>query len=259
MILDEIIANKRREVAAARKRVPVLELRAAAADMEAPRDFIAAFSGEERPYLLAEIKAASPSAGAIRGAFDPAAIARQYERAGAAALSVLTDEKYFKGSLEHMRRARAAVALPTLRKEFIVDPYQVYESRAAGADAILLMTQVLSITELKELLELAHSLAMAAFVEGHTGEEIDKAVASGARLIGINNRDLRTFKTDLRTTAARMRQIPGDRLVISQSSMHSRDDVACVEAAGVAGIQVGEALMRSGDIEGKIKELLGRD
>jgi len=258
MILDEIIAHKRTEVAAARKRAPLSEVRSAAENQPPPRDFVAAFAGRDRPYLLAEIKAASPSAGAIRVAFNPADIAGQYERAGAHALSVLTDKKYFKGSLEHMRSARAAVKLPVLRKEFMIDPYQVYEARAAGADAILLMTQVLKVGELSELLELTHRLGMAALVEGHTAEEIDKAVACGAILIGINNRDLRTFTTDLRTTIERIKQIPDDRLVISQSALHTRADVETVAAAGVAGIQIGETLMRSGDIAAKINELLGR-
>jgi len=257
MILDEIITHKRLEVSQARKRVPVSELRAAAERQPAARDFVGAFAGADRPYLLAEIKAASPSAGAIRTGFDPAAIARQYEQAGAAALSVLTDEKYFKGSLQHLQRARAATSLPVLRKEFIIDPYQVYESRAAGADAILLMAQVLEPRPLRELLDLAHQLGMGALVEGHTAEEIDKAVASGARLIGINNRNLRTFQTDLATTAARMKQIPQDRLVISQSAMHTRADVEQAAAAGAAGVQVGEALMRSADIAAKARELMG--
>ena len=258
MILDEIIAHKRQEVAHARKRVPLPELRAAAGRQEPPRDFIAAFAGPDRPYLLAEIKAASPSAGTIRTGFDPAAIARQYEQAGAAALSVLTDAKYFKGSLEHLRRARAAVALPVLRKEFIVDPYQIYEARAAGADAVLLMTQVLSPKPLAELLALTHEMGMAALVEGHTPGEVQMAAACGARLIGINNRDLRTFDTDLRTTVQRMPDVPPGRLVISQSAMHTRADVETVAAAGVAGVQIGEALMRSGDIAASIAELLGR-
>ena len=259
MILDEIIANTRRELAAAKERVPAPSLRATAEARPPARDFVAAFAGPRRPYLLAEIKAASPSAGTIRTDFSPAELARQFERAGVAALSVLTDARYFRGSLDHLREARAAVALPVLRKEFIIDPYQLYESRAAGADAVLLMAQVLELNELKALLELAHRLGMAALVEGHSAQEIDKAVACGARLIGINNRDLQTFQTDLATTAERMKQIPPDRLVIAQSAMHSRRDVQLVTAAGVAGIQIGEALMRSRDIAVKVRELLGRE
>ena len=258
MILDDILAAKRREVAQAKERVGISELRAAAEALEPPRDFIGAFAGTDRPYLLAEIKAASPSAGSIRSGFSPALIAGQYQQAGAAALSVLTDRPYFGGSLDDLRHARGAVNLPVLRKEFILDPFQVYESRAAGSDAILLMAQALEPDDLRALLELAHGLGMGALVEGHTAGQIDKAVASGARLIGINNRDLSTFHTDLATTAERMRQIPADRLVISQSAIRCRGDVERVAAAGVAGVQVGEALMRSDDIAAKVRELLGR-
>jgi len=258
-ILDRIVKDKRIEVADARRRVPLHEVQLAAEAADPVRDFEAAFRAAPPAsiHLLAEIKHASPSAGEISAVGDFASIAQTYQRCGAAAISVLTDAKYFKGSILHMQAVRRAVSVPVLRKEFIIDAYQVYQSRAAGADAILLMTQILDDDELASLLALTHELGMAALVEGHTEDEVRRAVACGARIIGINNRNLRTFETDLETTGRRIGLIPRDRVVVSQSAVKSREDVARIEAWGATAIQVGETLMRSGDIPAKISELLG--
>jgi len=258
-ILDRIVADKRTEVAEARARVPLHDVQLAAEAAGPVRDFVAAFRAAPpgRIHLLAEIKHASPSAGEICPVGDFPAIARTFQQCGAAAISVLTDAKYFKGSIQQMQAVRRAVSVPVLRKEFIIDPYQVYESRAAGADAILLMTQILDDEQLALLLELTHALGMAALVEGHTEEEVRRAVACGARVVGINNRDLRTFETDLRTTGLRIRVIPNDRVVVSQSAVKTRADVARIEAWGATAIQVGETLMRSGNIPATVRELLG--
>ena len=258
-ILDEIVAYKRDEIERDRSRIPLAQVRRRAEEAGTVRDFEAAFRAEPPAgiHLLAEIKHASPSAGEICPVGDFASIARTYQECGAAAISVLTDKKYFKGSTEQMAAVRRAVGLPVLRKEFIIDPYQVYESRAADADAILLMTQILSDDGLASLLELTHALGMSALVEGHSEEEIRRAVDCGGRVIGINNRDLRTFETDLQTTVRRINLIPQDRVVISQSAIKTREDVVKIQRSGARAIQVGETLMRSGDVAGKIKELLG--
>lgn len=258
-ILDRIVADKRLEVRANADRVPLGDVRRAAGIAGPVRDFEAAFRSEPPAgiHLLAEIKHASPSAGEICPIGDFAAVARTFQECGAAAVSVLTDEKYFKGSIEQMVEVREAVDLPVLRKEFIIDPYQVYESRAAGADAILLMTQILTDDELGSLLGLTRSLGMSALVEGHSEEEVRRAVACGARVIGINNRDLRTFETDLKTTARRISLVPPDRVVISQSAIKTRADVVRIMEAGARAIQVGETLMRSGDVAAGIRKLLG--
>jgi indole-3-glycerol phosphate synthase len=258
-ILDRIVADKRLEVQAAAGRIPLADVRADADAAGPVRDFEAAFRAEPPAgiHLLAEIKHASPSAGEICPIGDFAAVARAFQECGAAAISVLTDEKYFKGSVRQMVEVRNAVDLPVLRKEFIIDAYQVYESRAAGADAILLMTQILADAELGTLLELTHALGMTALVEGHSEEEVRRAVSCGARVIGINNRDLRTFDTDLETTGRRIALVPPDRVVISQSAIKTRADVVRIVQTGARAIQVGESLMRSGDVAAGIKRLLG--
>ena len=258
-ILDQIVAHKRLEVEQRRAATSRQEIERLAAAGGSVRDFAEAF---RRPpaagiHLLAEIKHASPSAGVICPVGDFPAIAKAYEAGGAAAISVLTDARYFQGSLDHMIAVREAVTVPVLRKEFIIDEYQVFESRAAGADAILLMTQILRDDELARLLRLTRELGMSALVEGHSEDEIRRAAACGARVIGINNRDLRTFKTDLHTTERRITLIPPDRIVISQSAIKTRDDVLLIQRWGARAIQVGETLMRSGDIRAKIRELLG--
>ena len=258
-ILDRIVAHKLQEIEQGRAAVPLSELERRSATAGPVRDFVAAFSKPPIAgiHLLAEIKHASPSAGEICPIGDFAAVARTFQECGAAAISVLTDEKYFKGSIEQMAEVRDAVDLPVLRKEFIIDRYQVYKSRAAGADAILLMTQILTDDELGSLLGLTRALGMSALVEGHSEEEVRRAVACGARVIGINNRDLRTFETDLETTARRISLVPPDRVVVSQSAIKRRADVVRIIETGARAIQVGETLMRSGDVAAGIRKLLG--
>ncbi len=256
-VLDEIIAHKRAEVAAGRARVPLVEMRARAAHAAswAPaRDFAAAIAGPP-PRIIAEIKRASPSAGSIREDADPAATARRYERAGAAAVSVLTDRRYFAGSPDDLRAVRQAVGLPVLRKEFIVDPYQLYESRALGADAVLLIAGAVPADDLAVLGRLAGELGMAAVFEVHTEAHVDEALATGARVIGINNRDLRTLTVDLDTTLRLRPRILSGIKVISESGIATPDDVARVCRAGIDAILVGTALMTSPDPEADLRAL----
>lgn len=258
-VLSEILANKRREVEIARRRVPLSELKRRLQNSPPPRDFIGAIRNSEPPALIAEIKKASPSGGILREDIAPEAIAKAYEENGAAAISVLTEGTYFLGSLEHLSLARSAVSLPVMQKDFILDEYQLYEGRVAGADAVLLIVAALQPDELRYLLSVAWGLGMAAFVEVHNEEEIRVAVDSGARLIGINNRDLHVFRTDLGVTLRLMPLVPSDRLVISESGIKTRRDVLKLKEAGVAGILVGESIMRTPDVGAKVRELLGRD
>ncbi len=256
-VLDEIIAHKRAEVAASRARVPLAEMRARAASAAAgapARDFAAAIAGPTL-RIIAEVKRASPSAGAIREDADPAATARRYERAGAAAVSVLTDRRYFAGSPDDLRAVRQAVGLPVLRKEFIVDPYQIYESRTLGADAVLLIAGAVPADDLAALARLAGELGMAAVFEVHTEAHVDEALAAGARVIGINNRDLRTLAVDLDTTLRLRPRIPAGITVVSESGIATPDDVARVCRAGVDAILVGTALMASPDPEADLRAL----
>jgi len=254
-ILREIIAHKRAELQ--RSGPPLAELLAAAAQAPLARDFAAALRGDD-VRVIAEIKRASPSEGAIRAqGFDPAAIARVYEAAGAAALSVLTDERYFGGHLDHLRAARAAVGLPVLRKDFVIDERQLYEARAAGADAALLIVAVLEAGRLAELLALTQELGMAALVEAHDETEVEAAVAAGARIIGVNNRDLRSFTVDLATTERLAPIVPADRVLIAESGVHTRADVERLAEAGADAVLVGTALMRADDPGEALRELTG--
>jgi indole-3-glycerol phosphate synthase len=245
-VLDEIIAHKRVEVAELRASVPLAAVRAQAQAAPPGRDFAAAITGPP-VRIIAEIKRASPSAGRIRDDADPTAVAGLYERAGAAAISVLTDRRYFSGSLDDLRAVAAAVRLPVLRKDFTIDPYQVYEARAAGADAILLIAGTLSVSTLTALGDLAAQLGLAAIVEVHTEEDLDDAVAAGARLIGINNRDLRTLAVDLNVTRRLRPRIPRGVVVVSESGIETAGDVRRVCAAGIHAILVGTTLMASAD------------
>ena len=256
-ILDKIIADKKVEVAERRRRTPESELRARLKDAPPVRDFAAALAGEGIS-LIAEVKKASPSAGVIRKDFDSVAIAKIYESSGASAISVLTDEKYFQGRLGYLLQIKRAVGIPCLRKDFIIDEYQITEARAFGADAILLIVGVLDDAELRGFLGMAHGLGMSCLVESHSEEELKRALAAGAKIIGINNRDLRTFRTDLQTTINLMPLIPDDRIVVSESGIGTRDDVKRLEEAGVSAILVGETLMRSSDIPAAVSELLGK-
>lgn len=256
-ILDTIIAHKRIEVSALWPRAA--ELKRLAAERSERRDFAAALRRlDGRVALIAEVKKASPSAGVIRPDFDPVAIARDYERGGASCLSVLTDEKFFQGHLDYLRRIREAVKLPLLRKDFIVDELQIHEAAAAGADCVLLIVACLTQETLTNLLRVAAEYRLDALVEVHDEAELDRAVAANARIIGVNNRNLKTFKVDIATTermASRIRN--AQTLLVAESGIHTRADVERLARCGVNAILVGESLMRSDDITAKVRELLG--
>jgi indole-3-glycerol phosphate synthase len=257
-ILDKIVVSKRGEIAAARQQRPLEELEELAAAMPPPRDFRAALAGPGPIRLIAEIKKASPSAQVIRADFDPVAIGRIYQDHGASCLSVLTDTPYFQGHLAHLTHVQAAVAIPVLRKDFLVDDYQVVEARSAGADAILLIAEILDDIMLGRLLERAKQLGMAALVEFHNTANLSHVLASGADLIGINNRDLTDFGTDLEHTLRLRDQIPPEIVLVSESGIRTRRDVERLEAAGISAILVGESLMRAPDIGLAVDGLLGR-
>ncbi|APV43791.1 indole-3-glycerol-phosphate synthase [Dehalogenimonas formicexedens] len=257
MLLDEIVAATKTALTERKRRIPLTEIVRQAESCPPPLDFAGALSGNT-VKIIAEVKKASPSRGVIKADFEPLKIARQYAGAGAAAVSVLTEEKYFEGSPDYLKTIANELGgnrPPLLRKDFIIDPYQVYESRVLGADAILLIVAILSPSALTSLLDLARSLGMEALVESHNEPEIQTALESGAGIIGINNRDLKTFKVDLKT-AARLRPfIPNDRLVVSESGISSGKDIQYLNRLGVNAALVGEALMTAPDISLKLKEL----
>lgn len=257
-ILDRILATKRQEVARSKASVSEHEMRLRAADAPPPRNLATALATPGPIRLIAEVKKASPSKGVIRPDFDPVAIARLYEAHGAAALSVLTDEPYFQGRLEYLRQIRAVVSIPVLRKDFIVDPYQLFEARAAGADAVLLIAECLEGAALGELYALACQWGMTPLVEVYQPENLARVVDLGAAVIGINNRDLRTFEVDLGHTLRLRERVPADRILVSESGIRSRADALRLEAAGVHAMLVGESLMRQPDIGLAVDRLLGR-
>jgi len=259
MILDDIIANKKEELAETKRRVPLVDIKSRAAEAGPTRGFGTALAGSEEIRLIAEVKKASPSKGVIREDFDPASIARSYEASGASCVSVLTEQKFFQGRLEYLDALRKTVAIPLLRKDFIIDAYQIIEARAAGADAVLLIAACLERQQLEDLIGTAQQLKLDVLVESHTYRELDKALLAGAVLVGINNRDLTTFTVDLQTTIDLMKDIPGDRTVVSESGIRTREDVIKLQRSGVDAILVGESLMREKDIEKKVKELLGKE
>ena len=259
MILDRILEAKKVEVAQAKQRRPLQELEREIAKMDLPRPFAAALRRADRVAIIAEIKKASPSAGVIRADFNHVAIAREYEDSAADAISVLTDEKFFQGRLEFIKDVRRVSSKPVLRKDFLLDEYQVVESRVAGADAVLLITTILTVPWLRQLLRLAEELGMAALVEVHAEEELESALKVGANIIGINNRDLRTFRVELGTTLRLRERIPEWVAVVSESGIETREDVERLEQAKVNAILVGEALMRAANPAAKIDELLGRN
>jgi indole-3-glycerol phosphate synthase len=249
-ILQRILASKRSEVRQAQAARPLAALRRAADAAAAPRDFTAALRGRldsGRPAVIAEVKKASPSKGVLRADFDPAAIAAGYAANGAACLSVLTDSEFFQGAPHFLAQARVASGLPALRKDFIVDAYQVVESRALGADAILLIVAALDDAQLHEFEALARALGMAVLVEVHDADELTRALRLATPLIGINNRNLRTFETTLETTIALLPSIPTGRIVVTESGILTPADVARMRAAGVHAFLVGEAFMRALD------------
>jgi indole-3-glycerol phosphate synthase len=247
-ILDKIIAVKHLEVAAAKKRMPLDVVRADAESRVLTRDFVGALLAKiaaGKPAVIAEIKKASPSKGVIRDDFIPADIAQSYAEHGAACLSVLTDKQFFQGSGDYLKQARASCQLPVLRKDFMVDAYQIYESRALGADAILLIAACLDDAQMQEFEAIARSLDMAVLVEVHDAAELARALKLKTPLLGINNRNLQTFEVSLDTTLALKAQVPADRLLVTESGIHTRDDVLRMGAAGVNAFLVGEAFMRA--------------
>ncbi|MBI4999019.1 MAG: indole-3-glycerol phosphate synthase TrpC [Rhodocyclales bacterium] len=252
-ILNKILAVKREEVAAAQAARPLAAVRAEAEAQPAPRDFVGAIrskvsrGGTPHAAVIAEIKKASPSKGVLRADFRPAEIAASYERHGAACLSVLTDHQFFQGTPEYLQAARAACALPVLRKDFMVDPYQIFEARAMGADAILLIVAALSVAQMQEMETIAHALGMAVLVEAHDGAEVDAALQLQTPLLGINNRNLRTFDVSLQTTLGQLDRIPGERIVVTESGILGPADVALMRNHGVHAFLVGEAFMRAPD------------
>ena len=258
-ILTRILTTKQQEVAAAQAALPLAELRARAADMPTPRGFVQAMHAQHsqgRAALIAEIKKASPSKGLIRPDFHPEQLARAYEAAGAACLSVLTDEPYFQGSAGYLKTARAAVSLPVLRKDFMVGAYQIYQSRAMGADAVLLIAAALSPTQLEEFEGIAHELGMAVLLELHHADELGKCHRLTTPLCGVNNRNLRTFEVSLQQTLDLLPEIAGEgRIVITESGIRSREDVQFMRSHGVHSFLIGETFMRADDVGAEVKKL----
>lgn len=249
-ILNKILDTKRTEVAAAKALKSLDQLREEAYQESDPRDFVGNLLAKvdaDKAAVIAEIKKASPSKGVIREDFRPAEIAKSYEKGGAACLSVLTDVQYFQGSPEYLKQARAACKLPVLRKDFMIDPYQIYEARAMGADCILLIVAALELKQMRELEEVSHDLGMAVLVEVHNAEELELALQLETPLIGINNRNLRTFDVTLQTTLDLLQTMPEDRFVVTESGIFTPDDVALMRTNHVHAFLVGEAFMRQDD------------
>ncbi len=253
-ILAAVVQHKQQEVAELHARAAVLEQEAYERKSH-PRPFAAALRGSQ-PAIIAEIKKASPSRGVLQPNFHPAFLAHAYEQGGAACLSVLTDKEYFQGSLHDLEAARAAVAIPVLRKDFIIDRVQIFEAAAHAADAILLIAAVLNLPELQSFRELANSLGLASLVEVHTQEELQKAADSGAEIIGVNNRDLETFETSLDTSLRLSYLMPASAIRVSESGIYSRADIDLLRGAGFQAFLIGEALMRSEDPAVALKELV---
>ena len=258
MILDTIVAHKLQEVAKAKEAAPLATLIEGSAGASPSRDFRGALR-KQGISLIAEIKRASPSKGTLIDNAEPADLATLYESSGARAISVLTDARFFKGSLDDLAEVHQTVKLPCLRKDFVIDEYQIYEARAALADAILLIVRILSDQQLRDYLTLSKELRLGALVETHTADEIDRALTAEAHIIGINNRNLATFEVDLNTTLDLRKRVPGGNVLVSESGIHTREHVRMLEDGGVDAILVGEALVTSNDIQAKIKELLGCD
>lgn len=257
MILTQIVEHKRQEVALAREVRPLEVLKERAQALKPRRDFRAAISRPHHLNLIAEIKQCSPSAGTIRADADPVQIAQIYQAAGAQALSVLTDERFFGGHLGHLAQVKAVSGLPALRKDFLIDLYQVYESAVAGADAVLLIADLLSAEELREFLGVATTLGLAAVVEVHTEEDVRKAQQAEAAIIGINNRDLHTFRVDRETTARLIHHIPKTQVIVAESGLSTHEDVMYMKSLGVHAVLIGEAFMAAPDIRAKVREVMG--
>ena len=257
MILDRIVAAKRQEIASLKKTTPLARLQEVINDLPPTRDFRQAIN--HRPCaVIAEVKRSSPSKGRIREQFDPVQIAGLYQEHGAQAVSVLTDEQFFEGKGDYLAAIKKAVALPLLRKDFIIDAYQIYETRVLGGDALLLIAGILEQRQLLEYIQLAEQLGLAPLVEVHTKAELGKALAAGAEIIGINNRDLKTFSTDLKKTLELAPMIPKGTIVVTESGITTRKDIELLMGAGVHCFLIGEALMRANDIGAKLRELMGK-
>ncbi len=257
-VLKKILARKHEEVAERRRTLPFSELESRASAQPTTRGFVEAVATKiesGQPAVIAEVKKASPSQGVIRANFDPVAIAKSYERGGATCLSVLTDIDFFQGSDAYLQAARSACKLPVLRKDFTIDPYQVVEARALGADCILLIVAALTDDQLDELSDVALQWGLDVLVEVHNREELERAIPMGNRLLGINNRDLHTFATSLQTTFDLLDDLPDEFIVVSESGIHSRDDVASLHQHGVNAYLVGEAFMRAPDPGAELKRL----
>ena len=259
-ILNKILATKREEVAKASAIKSLKEIHEEALAQPEPRDFVGNLAKKDAanlPAVIAEIKKASPSKGVIREDFNPAEIAKSYEQAGAACLSVLTDEQYFQGSVAYLKQARDACSLPVLRKDFMIDPYQVVEARAMGADCILLIAAALELKQMQLLEDVSHELGMAVLVEVHNQKELDLALKLGTPLVGINNRNLRTFDVTLQTTLDLLKNLPDDRFVITESGIFTPEDVALMRDNNVNGFLVGEAFMRQPDPGAEFTKVFG--
>ena len=257
MILDTIIAHKQQELQIEEEQVPLATLKSKLANLPPTKDFRAAIAQSGNINLIAEVKKKSPSKGIIREDFDPIQIAETYAKNGAAAISVLTDVRFFDGRLDYLSSIRQVVDVPLLRKDFTIDPYHIYQARVAGADAILLIVAALTKDQLREFMDIAESLSLASLVEVHTDTELKIALDVEAEIIGINNRDLRTFHTDLATTFSLREFLPTGKVVVSESGIYTRADVESLREAGVNAILVGESLMRSPDIGEQVRKLIG--
>lgn len=256
-ILDRIVATKHEEIAAARRHIPEAKLEAALASTPRPRDFRGALLQGSGVQIIAEVKKASPSAGIIRADFDPVVIAATYAAHGAACISVLTDEHYFQGHLRYLEAIRDAVEVPLLRKDFILDRYQLLEARAAGADCVLLIAEILPGEMLPRLLREAGELGLQALVELYDAENLPRVLEAGATLVGVNNRDLRTFTVSLDHTLEVATRLPAGVCLVSESGIRNRADIERLQAGGVRAVLIGETLMRAGDIGAKLRELRG--
>ncbi|MDE0481632.1 MAG: indole-3-glycerol phosphate synthase TrpC [Candidatus Poribacteria bacterium] len=257
MILDTIIAHKQKELEIEQQQMPLAVLESKLANLPPTKNFQGAITQPGNINLIAEVKKKSPSKGIIREDFDPVQIAETYAENGAAAISVLTDVQFFDGSLVYLSSIRDVVDVPLLRKDFTIAPYHIYQARATGADAILLIVAVLTPKQLREFMDIATSLSLASLVEVHTEAELEIALDVGAEIIGINNRDLRTFHTDLATTFRLYESIPAEKVAVSESGIYTRADVESLREAGVNAILVGESLMRSPDIGEQVRKLIG--
>jgi len=258
-VLGNIAEKKRERLEYGKRKVPLHDLRAEISDREETRDFRGAITrGQGRIRMIAEIKKASPSRGIIRADFDPVAIARIYEEKGVDAVSVITEEDFFSGRLDFIPIVRKTIATPLLRKDFIIDEYQIYESRAHGADAVLLIAALLDTSQAQEYLHLCRELGLSVLFEVHDHDELEKALRVGAEMIGINNRDLKTLVIDLETTFLLKRETPSDRITVSESGIKTHDDFKRLEQAGIDALLIGTSLMESPDIGRKIEELRGK-